>query len=151
MELPLREIHLPEAIPWWPPAFGWGLVFAAACLLVWGAIFVLKKSLRPHLKKEASKVLDEIEKRFQENEDGAECLSELSKFLRRAMLSKQGAVHIGGVTGEAWLQLLDQQLGEPQFSQGAGRLLLSGPYVGRADGKEVADLIQLCRLWVEKL
>ena len=25
-ELPLRDIHLPEAISWWPPAIGWWIL-----------------------------------------------------------------------------------------------------------------------------
>jgi len=151
MELPLRAIHLPEPISWWPPAFGWWLALGAVFLLLLAGVVILQRYLKPALRKEASKMLDQIEKTFQENEDASECLSELSKLLRRAVLSQNKSLKIAGVTGEAWLELLDQPLSQKEFSQGPGRILLSGPYLPQVDKGEAAVLIQLCRKWVKTL
>lgn len=151
MELPLRAIHLPEPISWWPPAFGWWLALGAVILLILAGVVILKRYLKPALRKDASKMLDQIEKTFHENEDASECLSELSKLLRRAVLSQNKSLKIAGVTGDAWLELLDQPLGQKEFSQGAGRILLNGPYLRQVDKGEVAILIQLCRKWVKTL
>lgn len=151
MDLPLRDIHLPDPVSWWPLAFGWWLVFSGVVLLILAAVMVLKRLLKPTLKKEASKALDHIERTFLENDDASQCLSELSTFLRRAMLSRKDSSKVAGVTGEAWLDLLDAPLGEHAFSQGIGRILLTGPYVPQVDKEEVVDLIQLCRQWVKTL
>ena len=97
------------------------------------------------------KHLDRIEKTFHDNEDAAGCLREISKLMRRAMMSQQSPLKIAGVTGEAWLELLDQPLGKPAFSQGVGRILLSGPYLPQVRQEDVAELIQLCRQWVKTL
>jgi len=33
-QLPLKDIHLPEAIGWWPPAIGWWLLAVLIPLLI---------------------------------------------------------------------------------------------------------------------
>ncbi|MBV1912177.1 MAG: DUF4381 domain-containing protein, partial [Cycloclasticus sp.] len=35
-ELPLRDIHLPDAITWWPPAIGWWLLLAVIIVAAFG-------------------------------------------------------------------------------------------------------------------
>lgn len=151
-ELPLRDIHLPQAVSWWPPALGWWLIFAAAVFLVALSClaFLRRFYLKPALKSEASKALDQIVKAFDENLDAASCLSQLSQFLRRVMVNKMNE-KIGGVTGEAWLKLLDQMMGGDEFSQGVGKVLLKGPYTKDVSVKEAEDLIHLCRRWVKAL
>ena len=115
-ELPLRDIHLPDPISWWPLAFGWWLAFGVVFLLILLAVVIIKRRLKPTLKKQAATALDIIEKEFYETEDGAQCLSELSVLLRRAILS-QHPLKSAGLTGKAWLELLDQPLKEPEFSK----------------------------------
>ncbi|MGH8222486.1 MAG: DUF4381 family protein, partial [Woeseiaceae bacterium] len=35
-QIPLRDLHLPEAVGWWPPAPGWWLLIAlAVAALLW--------------------------------------------------------------------------------------------------------------------
>lgn len=150
-ELPLRDIHLPDPISWWPLAFGWWLAFGAGCVLILATYILLRKYFKPTLRKEAINTLDCIEKTFHAHEDAVASLCELSTFLRRAMLSQKNAIDIAGVTGEAWLELLDQQLASHEFSQGVGRILLHGPYLPAVDKQEVTALFHLCRRWVKTL
>lgn len=150
-ELPLRDIHLPDPISWWPLAPGWWLALGLIILLISLTVFLVKLYFKPTLRKEAAKALEAIERSFLDNGDAAQCLTDLSAFLRRAVLSQKLSTHSAGVTGTAWLALLDQSLDTPEFSQGAGQILLTGPYQSKVKHEDVAQLLQLCRQWVQRL
>lgn len=151
LDLPLRDIHLPEAISWWPLAFGWWLLLAAILLLGCVIFLIVKRCLKSTLRKEARQSLQRIEKSFEECADARRCLCELSAFLRRVKLSQKKSDKIAGLTGHAWLKVLDEPLGTQEFSEGVGKLLLIGPYSPQVINEDVGALIQLCRKWVEKL
>jgi hypothetical protein len=150
MELPLRDIHLPGPISWWPPAFGWWIIFGIAAICICLLALYISQHFKPTLKKEATKVLDYIEKSFHNNGNTVQCLSALSALLRRISLQIFSSDY-AGVTGEAWLHFLDKRLKEPEFSQGAGRILLYGPYQPEGDPEMTLALIHLCRKWVNSL
>lgn len=151
IELPLRDIHLPDPISWWPLAPGWWMVLGGILLLCFIVAMILRKIFKPTLKKQASRVLDRIEQTFHETENATGCLSELSVFLRRVVLSRNDPLKSAGLTGKAWLELLDEPLKEPEFSQGVGQILLKGPYQSKVEKEDVSQLIQLCRKWVNCL
>jgi hypothetical protein len=111
----------------------------------------MRRWLKPTLRKEAFKSLDLIDRKFHDTQDAALCISELSIFLRRVVLSQEHHKQIAGLTGNAWLNLLDQPLNEPEFSQGVGRILLDGPYQCTVEKENVIQLLQLCRKWVNFL
>lgn len=148
-ELPLRDIHLPAEISWWPLAIGWWFVIVALMLIFGGTLILIWRKCRPTLRKEAMAALDRIEKQFHENEDAHLCLAQLSILLRRAAISQN--YKRSAITGMAWLKVLDQQLGKPEFSQGPGQLLLTGPYRKEVDKEELHAFLQLCKRWVEKI
>lgn len=151
-ELPLRDIHLPDPISWWPLALGWWLVLALVVFFIAFTCWWLNKRLKPTLKKEALQALDAIEASLHETDDPIHCLAELSVFLRRVILSQKkyppGSV---ALTGTAWLELLDQSLDTPEFSQGLGVILLTGPYQASAEKQNVFELLQLCKKWVKNV
>lgn len=152
IDLPLRDMHLPDPISWWPLATGWWMACGVVFLLLLSSYMVLKRYSRITLKKQASKTLDQIASSFNETDNAAQCLSELSKFLRRVVISQEMMdSKAASLTGENWLCLLDKRLDEPLFSQGVGRILLHGPYQPAVKNEDVAQLIELCRKWVMTL
>lgn len=151
MDLELRDVHLPDPISWWPLAPGYWLLLGIILLVILLTVIFLKERFTPNLRKQAAAELDKIEKSFQESDDATRCLSELSVLLRRAVLSQNHPISVAGLTGPAWLELLDQPLKKPEFSQGIGQILLSGPYQHHVESDEVSRLIQLCRKWVTYL
>lgn len=150
-ELPLRDIHLPEPISWWPLALGWWLMLGFALLLILFGSFFIQRIFRKTLKKEALKALSNLELSFQSSQNTTQCLSQLSALLRRIALSQKSDTQIAGLTGKAWLEFLDKPLGKPEFSEGIGSILLTGPYQSQVDAEKVVQLIQLCRTWVNHL
>jgi hypothetical protein len=150
MELPLKDIHLSEPISWWPLAFGWWIAFGMIVIIICLAAITIRKYMRPTLKKEAATVLNHIEKAFYDNGDAGQCLCGISALLRRVTLKIYSTEH-AGLTGEAWLQILDKPLKDPEFSQGIGRILLHAPYQPYIDRNETSELLRLCRKWVNSL
>lgn len=152
IDLSLRDIHLPATIPHWPPALGWWIVIFILVGLFLIVFWLIWTFFRPSLKKEAAKELAAIEKEFLETSNSIVCLTALSLFLRKVSISIHSQASCpAGLTGEAWLNWLDQKLQRPEFSQGAGRLLLTGPYRLEVNENEVSALLQLCKLWVSRL
>lgn len=151
-ELPLRDIHLPDPISWWPLAIGWWIVLGCVILFSILAACLAKRFLKSTLRKEAAKELDKIEMMFQKTEDTSQCVSALSALLRRAAISqKDNGKKAAGLTGRKWLERLDQPLDKPEFSQGIGQLLITAPYQPSIDKESAAQLIELCRKWVNIL
>jgi hypothetical protein len=151
VDLPLKDIHLPDPISWWPLAIGWWIVLALSIFVGVIAFLLIKKMRKPTLKKEATAKLKKIEEEFIGHENAAICLKELSAFIRRVVISKHHSAGVAGLTGIAWLEFLDRSLDQPEFSQGIGKLLLSGPYQPQSNKEDVSHLIQLCHKWVERL
>lgn len=150
-ELPLRDIHLPDPISWWPPAIGYWIVLSLILIALAIVLFFVRKWLKTNVKKQAKSVLSSIENLYLENGDASLCIKELSILLRRVVISQKKEECPAGLTGNAWLQVLDGKLGNHEFSEGAGKVLLSGPYQSKVDEESVEKLLQLCHKWVEAL
>lgn len=151
-DLPLRDIHLPESISWWPLSAGWWILFTLILAIFIAVLSLWRSYLKSSLKKEASKELSRIEKRFRETQEAALCLSDLSVLLRRIILSRHHRIKTAGITGIAWLKLLDKHFGSKEFSEGPGQLLLTGPYrLVDPEKSDVDRLIKLCRKGVNRL
>ncbi len=152
--LPLRDIHLPEPVSWWPPAPGWwGL--AVLILLLVGLLFLGRVLYRRgQLRREARQALQAIESRYKIHQNDQQLAADLSTLLRRVALSCSPRAEVAGLTGDAWLDFLDRGVAGSRFhkafSTGVGRALVEAPY--RAAVKiEGAALLKLCAAWVEAL
>ncbi len=151
-ELPLRDIHLPEPVGWWPPAPGWwlllGLALAGAAAWAW-----LAWRRRTRVRRAALAEWKRIEETYAADGDVARLARDLSILMRRAAVTADERPRVAGLTGEAWLAWLDQGLDGRPFSQGPGRCLAEAPY--RPDAEEqVVDamaLLGLCRARLRNL
>lgn len=146
-ELPLRDIHLPAPIGWWPPAPGWWGLLVLAILSAGLAVWVWRRWRRVTARK---LVLRELEGLSRSQTSPREKLSALAVLLRRACLSAYPRTEVAGLTGEAWLEFLDRQLGDRRFREGPGRQLLDAPY-RRAGEVDIEALLGLCREWARRL
>lgn len=146
-ELPLRDIHLPAPVGWWPPAPGWWVALALLAALIGLAVILVRRWRRQTLAKLGVAELKAIE---EADLPTSEKLRRLSILLRRVGLSAYPRTDVAGLTGEAWLKWLDQALGRPDFSEGPGRLLLTGPYQRLAEA-QLTGLFKVCRDWLQKL
>lgn len=146
--LDLKDIHLPEAISWWPPAMGWWLA-PLLTLLIGAFLFWLYKFLtRQTPIKTAKKQLLEL-KQDSSSED-IHKLANLSKLLRRVAISVSPRSESASLTGQAWLEYLDSTVKGKPFTEGVGRCLADAHYKKTSDHDvDISQITSLCENWLK--
>lgn len=141
-QLPLRDLHLPAEIGWWPLAPGWWILIAlAAGGFAWLLYRAWRRFLHNRPRRAALRKLSGVRGAFEYGADPVALATEISEILRRAMLAYAPRADVAGLTGPRWLRWLDRGLEQPLFSQGPGQLVESLPY--RAPGQVGDDDVDL--------
>jgi hypothetical protein len=147
-ELSLKDIHLPEAIGWWPPAIGWWLLAVLVPLLIVFLYWIYKRLTRRTAIKTARNNLAAI--RQNPALDNSKKLHELSMLIRRVAISVNPRTEAASLTGRQWLAFLDKSIKGAPFSEGCGQLLADAPYRNtRPTEQEISQLISLCEDWLK--
>lgn len=146
-QLPLRDIHLPPEIAWWPPAWGWWMLLALAVTAAVVAGFVYRRRFR---ERAAIRGLKGVARALAKGAAPVTCIQRISMILRRFAMSIDETRTAAGLTGEAWLEFLDRRWPRDEFSAGIGRVLIYGPYApaDRVGAGDVSALNSLCLDWV---
>lgn len=144
----LRDIHLPDASLWWPPAPAWLLLLillVAAMIGLW-----LRHRYRyPSLRRLSLNELGRIRARLREGQGESEVLRELCRLLRRTLMAYHGRRGVAASTGDAWTEQL-QSLASGGFDAAQLQLLSQGRY--RRDCNFDAEaLLQACETWIREL
>lgn len=127
--LPLRDLHLPEAIGWWPLAPGWWVVLAIAAAVLGYVAWRLFKRWQFHApRRYALRELARFEAEDLEHRNPVMLGKQLSELLRRGMLAYAPREEVAGLTGEEWLAWLDEGMPLPYFHTEGGKSLLNLPY-----------------------
>jgi hypothetical protein len=146
-DLPIRDIHLPETIGWFPPAIGWWFIAIFVPIFTYFLIALIQKLLQKTAIKEAKKLL----KKLQTNDalTPLEKVCELSILLRRVAVSRDLKSNVAGLTGRAWLDYLDGSLKNAPFKNGIGSLLCDAPYQKELPPDvDLTALFQLAQTWL---
>ncbi|WP_455212573.1 DUF4381 domain-containing protein [Kaarinaea lacus] len=157
--IPLRDIHLPDPVSWWPPALGWWLLLA---LIAFGVALVIWQKQRRRLyrlRHAAMAELDAIYQNYQQQYDAKRYARDLSALLRRTYISYFPNNPAAGLAGKAWLEFLDSLLSSKhnksgqKFADGVGQVLVSAPYQSQLKNSDIdADaMYELCREWIFSL
>jgi hypothetical protein len=149
-QIPLRDLHLPDPVGWWPLAPGWWvlivLAVAGLCYLLY-RLFVRWRGNRA--RRIALAELSRVYRDYQQGADALTLAKDVSELLRRSMLAYAPRSEVAGLTGESWLVWLDRGLEEQPFTTGPGRKIESLPYQrpeALRDDADVAALIDVVRL-----
>ncbi|MBF0444580.1 MAG: DUF4381 domain-containing protein [Magnetococcales bacterium] len=154
-QLPLHDIHLPQAISWWPLAPGWWYLFGLIIVLTGLIYAVWRWYKKGALRREALDNLAKIAERYKKTGNHGELAQELSILLRRVVISSQNRSLAAGLTGERWLQFLDTHnpVKDPKsnfsFQHGPGKILITAPYKPHVEKEEVENLLTLCNSWIK--
>lgn len=129
-DIPLRDIHLPEAISWWPPATGWWLMLAlliAAAVLVW---MYLRKQTHNHQQK-ILQSLQTIEDQFKADGDKHRLARQISVLARQVTLLQyqDDSSEQRALIGDGWTGIWQQRFaGEMMSNDELHRALNIAPY-----------------------
>ena len=146
-QLPLRDIHLPEAIGWWPPALGWWLLAILIPLLIGLFVWLYKRITHKTAIKAARKLLLHIKQ--DQQRDNSQKLKDLSALIRRVAISTTTRNKCAGLTGQQWLEFLDHSVIGMPFTHGIGKLLADAPYQKNPPSEsDIKQLTNLCEDWL---
>ena len=135
-EIPLRDIHLPDAISWWPLAFGWWLALFLVIALAAGLWWYFRKP-RISNGQRILKSLDNIEQQYLNDRDGHKLAQRLSVLARQITLldapgergSGDNSEATHSLVGAQWSKTWSGRLGENTLSPEAlHRALSVAPY-----------------------
>ena len=136
-QIPLRELHLPAEIGWWPLAPGWWVIIAIlAAGLCWLGYRAFLNWRADRARRVALRQLAYVAAEYQSTGNATELAIKLSELLRRAVLAYAPRADVAGLTGEPWLVWLDRGLEEPVFAKGPGQSIESLPYRAPAEERE---------------
>jgi hypothetical protein len=148
-QIPLRDLHLPDPVGWWPLAPGWWLLITLA---VAGIVYLLYRQYRRwrhnRLRRIALAELSRVYNNYRQGTDALTLAKDISELLRRAMLAYSPRAEVAGLTGEPWLAWLDRGLEDQPFTTGVGRTIESLPYQRPEsidDDTDISGLIDVVR------
>ncbi len=147
-QLPLRDIHLPDALSWWPPAPGW-LVAVLLPMAALVALLLLRHAMRHRTA--ALRELHRILRAIEHGEQPLACVQRVSEVLRRfAMTTARDPSSVAGLTGRRWLAYLQAHGNAAGLADDHSHALANAPYMPSRDvdaGKARA-LVQAGMDWV---
>jgi len=147
----LRDIHLPAAVSWWPPAPLWWWSLAVAAALSVAAAVALRRRRERAGEMPACRLalreLGALRRQFFAGGDARDLLAGLSVLLRRTAISLFPRAETAALTGDAWLQWLDARAGRELFSRGAARAIADAPYRPSADA-DARAVLSACEAWL---
>ena len=152
-QLPLRDVHYPVDVSWWPPAPGWWIILvlmliAIACVWWWQR---RKRRLMASALRVARVEFERLRSRYGTDKDAGVLVRDLSILLRRLCVSIFPRTDSASLTGERWLEFLDRPLTASRFTAGPGRILLDAPYRPHVAAGDIEPLLELCDEWLNRL
>ena len=139
----LRDVIPPLEPGFWPPAIGWWLVAILILILIAAIIYSIKLAIVRYSRHSIVQQIDKIA-----GLQPPQAIAELSILMRRVAITRYPRSAVAGLTGQAWLEFLDQSGNTNQFTQGVGRMLTIAPYSANKQF-DLDSLREVCREWVK--
>jgi hypothetical protein len=145
--LPLRDIHLPEPVGWWPPAPGWWLLMLLAVGVIGWSCYQFRRRRMWRLVRDR---LKRIEQDFATTENHQRLARDLSALLRQAAITRFGRRRCAGLVGSDWAAFLDATGGGKLFADEFVTAVSEAPYQAQPlfDGEK---LISACERWLKSI
>ena len=147
----IDEIILPPPVSWWPlSAPGWQIL--AALLLCAAAFYTVRAIRRYRRNRYRREILQMIEARRKQSQQAV--LHYLPEALKLAALAAFPRHAVAQLSGEAWLDFLEQHCAALTFNDAIGRLLCvidyQPPAAWQFSDAEAEALIARCCRWIRE-
>ena len=151
--LNLRDIHLPDAVSWWPPAPGWWVSAILLLIIIVGSGLFIRMIIAPSIIKSAKVEIEHIISLYGTHDDQLRLVQDLSIALRRIGISYLPRDHAAGVLGRAWYDELNRLTKKQPLSDEVIQILLAAPYQKdlQLSEQQVNSLQQQIRGWASGL
>ena len=149
-ELPLKDIHLPGASLWWPPAPGWWLLLILVSVLIFYAPRILRWLRWKPAKTLALRELARIRADMDGGLDRQVVSQQISILLRRTVISYCGRVVVASISGTKWVEQLNQLSAKACFSAEQNAWLSIGQYQPSATC-DLEAMLGSCENWLRAL
>ena len=148
----LRDIHLPDAVGWWPLAPGWWVLAAViATALVAGGCLLHKRIAGNRYRKAALRELERQFNQYHQHQGQQQLCQQVLEILRRCLLTADSRP--GNHSAGQLLQALNGQTGKAPFSeQLITRIdqLAYAPHPAPLDRQQLVNLQQSARQWIKR-
>ena len=145
LTIPLRDIHLPAQISWWPLAPGWWILIAIPIIVLLGYL-IFRYLRRDKMKRHLGNRLDAIEQNFHAHNDPHQLARELSIFTRQiALLTDTGETPFAAATGSAWVDYWAAELRSSELNaEELKHALTIAPYrrAENIDGQKIINAVR---------
>lgn len=152
-QLPLRDIHLPESVSWWPPAIGWWILLLLIILIIPAIRYLVKKIRQPVLKKGAIAEMVAVIVDYNLHKNKLRLIQDLSIAFKRIGISYLPRNRMAGEYGKSWYQQINKLVARNRLSDHQIRLLSEAPYQKNPDlhDQDIDPLIEQVKKWVKAL
>ncbi len=139
----LRDIHLPDGVSVFPPAYGWWVILAsilAIFIIIELAILIRRKSKKIY----ALRLIKQVH-----NQNVVASALQMSEILRRICVYKYKTA--ATLFGKEWIEFLNQHT-KHKLEGKTANLLIDAPYIAQ-DTKsynidDVINLQNFCKSWI---
>lgn len=149
IELDLRDIHLPDGLPWWPLAPGWWLLLLVLAMLSVLSWWYWRRHRNP-LRRASLRELARLRDAHSAGADAPQILADVSMLLRRIAISRLGRTQVAGLTGEHWQACLAAMSPGEKFDAAQLDLLTHRRFRQNPDC-DVDQLLRVCERWIRSL
>jgi len=145
----LKDIHLPEAISWWPLAPGWYVIMLLILLLIAGLGYLIhKKHLHALAKNQALTILDSYNEQYEKDRNVQMTSARISELLRRVALVYFPRSEVASLHGDEWITFLNKTGKKVDFTP-VKAMLLDSPFK-TAETINLKPLITRAQLWIKQ-
>lgn len=140
------EIVAPDAISWWPQTAGWAWVALLLGLVLARKLWRRGRQwYRNRYRREALARLEDLES----HRASADFPREINRLLKLTALAAWSRTGVASLSGQDWIDFLNQHCQPAPFQPPLAELLASGPYTTVAmDPDSGLHLLEASRTWI---